>query len=167
MKNLILIRHAKSSWRDPDLQDIERPLNQRGKRDAPSMGRLLKERGLTPDLIVSSPARRACHTARKIAAETGYPKAAIRISEAVYMRGVDALVSLLCSLDDDSQRVYLIGHNPDLTDLANRLSNTYIDEMPTCAVASIDFPFDSWTRVGQEKGKLVLFERPPGPTPNS
>lgn len=161
MKNLILIRHAKSSWDDPGLSDLERPLNKRGKRDAPVMGRLLKEQGLLPDLILASPAKRSLKTARKIAREVGYPKDRIQTRETIYLQGIDALMELIRALDDQNNRVFLIGHNPDLTDLANRLSGADIANVGTCNVVSIEFPFAFWREISENTGRLALFERPP------
>jgi phosphohistidine phosphatase len=167
MKNLILIRHAKSSWDDPTLSDLERPLNKRGKRDAPVMGRLLKEKGLSPDLILASPAKRSLKTATKIAREIGYPKDQIEIREAIYLQGVEALVELIRALDNHKDRVFLIGHNPDLTDLANRLTGARIANVGTCGMVSIEFPHASWREVSEGTGRLALFERPPKPAPEN
>jgi len=161
MKNLVLVRHAKSSWDDPALLDRERPLSKRGKRDAPVMGRLLKARGLAPDLILSSPAKRARKTAVKIAREIDYPKARIEIREDIYLRGVDELVDLIAALDDRWTRVMLVGHNPELTELANRLAQADILDLPTAGVVSIVFDTDTWRGCARGRGRLDLFERPP------
>ena len=167
MKNLILIRHAKSSWDDPALSDLERPLNKRGKRDAPVMGRLLKEKGLLPDVILASHAKRSLKTATKIAREVGYPKGRIETREAIYLHGVDALIELIRALDDHNNRVFLIGHNPDLTDLTNLLTGSNIANVGTCGVVSIEFPSISWRDISEGCGRLALFERPPKPTPGA
>ncbi len=164
MKNLILIRHAKSSWDDADLTDRERSLNKRGKRDAPAMGRLLKEKGLRPEHILSSPAKRALKTAKLIAEEVGYPKKGIDIREELYGQdgqGLDALTELIAGLDDGWNRVYLIAHNPELTDLANRLTGGGIENIPTCGLVSVEFSQEHWRDCAQAGGKLALFERPP------
>ncbi len=163
MKNLILIRHAKSSWDDPSLNDSERPLNKRGKTDAPIMGRLLKEKSLLPELMVSSPAKRALKTASRIAKEIGYPKERIEIKEELYLKGTGAIVELIRRLDDGQGRVFLFGHNPDLTELANLLTGANLDNIPTCGVVSITFPFDTWQETAEGTGSLALFERPPKP----
>ena len=163
MKNLILIRHAKSSWDDASLTDRERTLNKRGKRDVPIMGRLLKEKGLCPDRILSSPAKRALKTAKLIAEEVGYPKKKIDIQEEIYEQGLDSLVELVAGLDDDWDRVFLTGHNPELTELANRLAGAGIENVPTCGVVSIEFSGQRWRDCVKEVGTLALFERPPKP----
>lgn len=160
MKHLILIRHAKSSWDEPALSDIDRPLNHRGKRDAPLMGGLLKARGLVPDRIVSSPAKRARKTAKLIAREIGYDAEAIDIRGSVYMQGVPALLTLVQGLSDGWERVYLIGHNPDLTDLLNALADESIDNVPTCGIAAIEFAVESWSHIMAGAGRLALFDYP-------
>ncbi|HUL12986.1 MAG TPA: histidine phosphatase family protein [Methylococcaceae bacterium] len=165
MKNLILIRHAKSSWDDAALSDLERPLNKRGKRDAPLMGRLLKQKGLLPDLILASPAKRSRKTAIKIAGEVSYPKDKIATRKAIYLQGVPGLIELIGGLADDHNRVFLIGHNPDLTDLANRLTGSNIANIPTCGLVSIEFSVASWREIHEGGGVLALFERPPKPAP--
>ena len=161
MRNLILIRHAKSSWDDPSLIDLERPLNKRGKHDAQLMGKLLLERNLLPDLIVSSPAKRALKTAAKIAKTLGYEKARIEIRLEIYMQGLQAILNVISELPDNVCRAYLVGHNPEFTDLANRLTDGAIDNVPTCGIVSIEFPGDSWHHCVKQKGRLALFLRPP------
>lgn len=153
MKNLVLIRHAKSSWADPLLEDKERPLKKRGKRDAIAMGRRLFEKGIAPDLIISSPAVRALKTARKIAREINYPKAKIVIDETLYFQGEQAMFNMIAGLKGDT--VFFIGHNPDLTDLANRLTNAQFESIPTCGVVSIEL--SSWQ---QDSGVVLFFDRP-------
>jgi len=161
MKNLILIRHAKSSWNDAALSDRARPLNKRGKRDAPQMGRLLKDKGLPPDAILSSPAKRALKTAKLIAAEIGYPKQRIDVREEIYEQSPAALVELVAGLEAGWNRVFLVGHNPELTDLANRLTGSNIENVPTGGIVSVEFSASSWRECAQEGGRLALFERPP------
>jgi phosphohistidine phosphatase len=162
MKNLILIRHAKSSWDDALLTDRERTLNKRGKQDAPVMGQLLNEKGLNPNRILSSPAKRALKTAKLIAEEIGYPKKKIDIREEIYEQGQEELVQLIAGLDNDWDRVFLIGHNPVLTEVANRLIDVGgIENMPTCGVVSVEFSNQRWCDCVKEGGKLAFFERPP------
>jgi phosphohistidine phosphatase len=155
-----LIRHAKSAWNDPSLTDRDRPLNERGKRDAPFMGSLLRFRGMEPDCIVSSPARRALKTARLIAREVGYDKDAIVIAEEIYLGGRRAIVELVQALDDKDKRVYVIGHNPDLSEAASALTGDNLGDMPTCGIVAIEFPADSWRHVMEGAGRLRFFEYP-------
>jgi phosphohistidine phosphatase len=163
MKNLILIRHAKSSWDDASLSDKERTLNKRGKRDAPQMGLLLKEKGLLPDAILASPAKRAHKTAKLIAAELDYPKKRIDLHDEIYEHGLAALVDLIAEFKDDWSRVFLVGHNPELTDLANRLTGASIENVPTCGMVSVEFDSATWRDCVREGGRLAWFERPPKP----
>jgi phosphohistidine phosphatase len=161
MKTLTLIRHAKSSWKNATLLDIDRPLNKRGKRDAPMMGQRLVDRGTSPELIVSSPAKRAMVTAETIALEIDYPIDDIVVDERMYMADVDDLLSVIQSLDDTLEHVMMFGHNPGLTDLVNTLSpSQYIDNVPTCGVAEMDFETDTWADVGHIDPFRVDFDYP-------
>lgn len=160
MKNLIVIRHAKSSWAEPGLADRERPLNKRGKRDAPFMGALLRARGVTPDLMVASPARRATKTARLIAAEVGYPVETITVEERVYRDDAAGLIDLIGTLPNDRAVVFLIGHNPTLTDLVNLLAGESVGNLPTCSVADIEFAGDSWAHIAPGTGRLRFLDYP-------
>lgn len=160
MKTLLLTRHAKSSWKDASLSDRERPLNKRGKRDAPAMGELLRDRDLVPDLILSSPAVRAYKTARKIAKAVGYDPKRIRVHEGIYLGGVDGLLEVIRDIDGQAARACLVGHNPDLTDTASRLTGEAMADMPTCGVVVIEFPCSSWRECLDTPGKVVLFLRP-------
>ena len=161
MKRLYLIRHAKSSWNEPDLADIDRPLNKRGKRDAPFMGKRLKEgHRVNPDIIISSPAKRALRTAKIIAKEINYPKEKIEIKDSLYGSGVEAMLNVIQYLDDSLNEVMLFGHNPDLTSLANYLSNHEVDNIPTCGIFCVDFDVKSWRDVEGGKGIFKFFDYP-------
>lgn len=160
MKNLLLIRHAKSSWDEPALADFDRPLNPRGKRDAPFMGSLLKARGCLPDRIVSSPAKRAAKTARLIAKAVDYDPDAIDFHDSLYLRGARAMLELVRGFDDHWQRVFLVGHNPDSTELCNLLSGADIDNLPTAGIASIEFAVEAWAHIMADAGRLAFFDYP-------
>ncbi len=166
MKRLILVRHAKSSWKDPGLVDRDRPLNGRGRRDAPEMGRRLAARDVAPDVLVTSPARRARKTARKIADALGYPRDGILEEETVYEASLPDLLAVVRGLDPDWDEVLLVGHNPGLTDLANFLlpGRPFVN-LPTCGVACVDLPVDGWDEAGEGAGRLVFHDAPrlPGP----
>ena len=162
MKTLLLVRHAKSSWDDPALGDRARPLNDRGRRDAPKMGTRLARRGVRPDLILSSPATRALATAEAIAGELGYERGRIVTDERLYAAEPDRLLAVIRRLDDDARCVLLVGHNPELTALAHRFADT-ITHMPTCAVAEFTFDATAWTDVGRSQPHGVTFERPKDP----
>jgi len=160
MKRLLLCRHAKSSWKDPDLHDIDRPLNKRGKRNAPEMGRRLADRGIRPDLVIASPARRALNTAGLLARELGFRRKKITVRKEVYEATADGLIDLLRGLDDDAGLVMLVGHNPEITDLANTLGGLDIDNVPTCGIVALDFQAGSWRDVGRRTAALAFFDYP-------
>ena len=162
MKTLILVRHAKSSWTDPALPDRDRPLNDRGKRDAPKMARRLARDNLKPDLILSSPARRARKTARILAKALDYDFEDIRLDDGLYAVEADDLTEVIRRLGDKPQCVMLVGHNPELTELAHGLSSK-IAYMPTCAVAVFEFEIRSWSAAGREKPASVTFYAPKQP----
>ena len=138
MKTLFLVRHAKSSRNEPALQDKDRPLNNRGKRDAPKMGKRLAKREVTPDLILSSPAKRALKTAQLIAKKLDYKLQDIVVDERLYATGADELLHVIRKLGAKPKSVMLVGHNPELTELAHHLSNM-ITQLPTCGVAEFTF----------------------------
>jgi len=148
MKTLFLVRHAKSSWDDASVADRERPLAGRGERDAPAMGKRLERRGVRPDLIVSSPALRARLTAELLAEQLEYKRKDIVIDDRLYARGPDALLEVIHAVDDGIKRVMLVGHNPELTELAHRICRD-IAHLPTCAVARFTFDARSWADIGE------------------
>ncbi|MDX2429268.1 MAG: histidine phosphatase family protein [Xanthomonadales bacterium] len=166
-KLLYLVRHAKSSWSDPSLSDRDRPLNKRGRRSAPDMGRRLAAQDHLPELIISSPARRAFSTARKIAKKLGYDRSKIMTDESLYFSGTGSMMELLENLDDDYQKVMIVGHNPAMTSLMNILSGSSIDNMPTCAVAVINYPMTSWSELRSTDGQLLAYDFPKNPVSSS
>jgi phosphohistidine phosphatase len=159
MKTLFLIRHAKSSWGDTALPDEDRPLNDRGRRDAPKMGERLAKRDVKPDLILSSPAMRALKTAEIIAKKLDYRRKDIVVDDRLYAVGADDLLDVIHKLGDKLDRVMLFGHNPELTELAHRLSSK-ITHMPTCAVAEFTFDAKSWSKIGKVKPAKVALDYP-------
>jgi phosphohistidine phosphatase len=160
MKALFLVRHAKSSWQYPDLDDFERPLGLRGRKNAPLIGAFLKKSKVAPDLIVSSPANRAAMTARIIAAKIAYPLERIHYSEAIYDAGADGLMHLVKQLAKSIQQAMIVGHNPALTDLANHIGDRSISNIPTCGVYCVDLEVSSWANLGEHCGKVRFFEFP-------
>jgi phosphohistidine phosphatase len=159
MKTLFLIRHAKSSWHNTALPDKDRPLDDRGKRDAPKMGKRLAKRDVKPDLILSSPAMRALTTAKIIAKKLDYKLEDILVDDRLYASEADDLLNVIYKLSDKLERVMLFGHNPELTELAHRLSSE-ITQMPTCAVAEFTFATRSWSNVGKAKVAKVALDYP-------
>lgn len=155
---LTLVRHAKSSWGDPDVHDFDRPLNDRGLRSAPKMAKRLADASYSVDAIISSPAKRAITTAEIIAKEIDFD--GIEQNVEIYNAAIDILLTLVGSLDDKFNSVMLVGHNPGLTILCNYLSNARIDNMPTCSIAQIQFDVDSWKAIIEHSGELVDFDYP-------
>ena len=160
VKTLYLARHAKSSWADPDLSDFERPLKKRGEKDAPMMGKILASKGVKPELIISSPAKRAIFTAYILAEEINYPKENIATKEDIYEAATSDLLEIIEQLDDSLKSVMLVGHNPSFTNLANYLTDDRFDNIPTCGVVAIGFDVFEWKKIDKKSGKVVFFEYP-------
>ncbi|MBP7184932.1 MAG: histidine phosphatase family protein [Saprospiraceae bacterium] len=145
MKRLFFIRHAKSSWDFAALPDIKRPLNDRGKRDAPKMASYLHEKFPTrPDLIISSPSVRTLATCKYFTDQYAYPNDEVRIEDAIYEASVSDIVSVLKTINDDVNSVFLFGHNPSITYFANECENFLIDVIPTCGFVVVDIAIESW-----------------------
>ncbi len=160
MKTLILVRHAKSSWKNEAFADLDRPLNNRGLRDAPFMGYLLVEKNVHPDLIVSSPALRALMTAKGMARELRYQPSEIVTEALLYPGDCSSGIGILRGLDDAYNTVMLVGHNPAMTQLANKLSERPVDDLPTCSIVCLRFAGDSWKSVEEGSGTVTFMERP-------
>lgn len=160
MFELTLIRHAKSSWNQPALSDIERPLNERGRANAPLMGSVLKQRGIGFDLMISSPARRAATTAELLAGAIGYDTTAIETEPQLYDASLASLLAVVQALPANLQRVALIAHNPGLSELCDYLCEGAPGDLPTCAVAGIGFHLDDWRAVYRGTGTLIYYEYP-------
>ena len=150
---LLILRHAKSSWKQPGLADHDRPLNKRGKRDAPRIGRLLRELEETPELILSSTARRTQATARLVADASGY-EGEISLEREFYLGGPEDYINRLAQTPDSYQRVMIVGHNPGMEELVGQLLGRY-ERMPTAALAIIELPIGQWSDLSEEiTGKL-------------
>lgn len=150
MKQLFLIRHAKSSWEDTFIEDRLRPLNGRGKKDAPLMGRMLVEKNLSFDRIISSPAHRAWSTAKKLCKSLGIPKEEIVRDERLYGATVETLYYLLQEVDDSVEHLALVGHNPTLTEFVNRLIDNPIANLPTCGIIVMGLSCTSWQALSHD-----------------
>ncbi len=158
MKTVFFVRHAKSSWNNESLRDFERPLNKRGLRDAPMMAGKLKAKGITPDLFVSSPAKRALTTAEIFAA--GLDVDDIRVEPALYEAFPDDVLRVIQRVEDAVQTLFIFGHNPTLFVLANRFSKTELDNVPTCGVFRVDAAISSWKDFREGTGQLTEFLYP-------
>jgi phosphohistidine phosphatase len=159
MKTLILMRHAKSSWKEPELADHDRPLNKRGEKDAPRMGRLLKDKKLVPDHIYSSTAVRAKQTVEGVIEKSGFKKK-VDYLESLYMAEPSTIIEALKQTPDKIDSILLIGHNPGLEGLLQILSRK-VESLPTGAVARISLPIDHWSELSlSTEGKLKDNFRP-------
>ena len=159
MKTLLILRHAKSSWRDESLTDHDRPLNERGKRDAPLMGRLLRAQGLEPDAVVCSTAKRARKTASKVIAAGDYG-VTVELRKELYHASPDVYIEVLQEQADPCSCVMVVGHNPGMEGLLAILTRR--DEMfPTAALAQVELPIDRWRDLAMNThGTLVQLWRP-------
>jgi len=165
VKILYLVRHAKSSWKYPNLDDFERPLNKRGRKSAPLMGSILKKLEAKPDLIISSPANRASVTARIISEQMDYPLDKIRYDESIYASSENELLHIIAEIDDQVAKAMVIGHNPGLTSLANLIGDSPISNIPTSGVCCIELSISSWKEIWKHRGKVKFFEYPKKYTP--
>jgi phosphohistidine phosphatase len=160
MKTLFCIRHAKSSWDDADLLDIDRPLNERGLRDAPRMAVFLKEKGIVPDLIVSSPAERAFQTATFFQEEWAMSDDQMEINDDIYEATEMDVWEIIKDLPDEANTVFLFGHNPTFTYFANLFSEEIIGNVPTCGVCQIESRTRKWSKLEASNSELVEFYYP-------
>ena len=158
MKTLYILRHAKSSWDDATMTDFERPLNQRGLKAAPFIGKLMKERGLVPDVILSSPAKRACETAKLVCESAGFDMQ-IKFDQRIYEATVGTLVSIVMEIDDSFDSALLVGHNPGAEGFVFYLTGE-IAPMPTAALAVLDLEIENWNAIDGECGDLKKIYRP-------
>ncbi len=165
MKRLFLIRHAKSSWDKPELSDFDRPLNKRGKRNGPEMASRLEKLGVVPDLIISSPAKRARKTAAYMAKGTGYSKKAIHYIESLYMGSMDSYIRVLQEAFKEADTVFLVGHNYTITDLAEFLSGGSFANVPTCGVVALEYGKAGGFSAAAGAGKLLFFDFPKNTSP--
>ncbi|WP_045857104.1 SixA phosphatase family protein [Teredinibacter purpureus] len=166
-KTLYLVRHAKSSWSDTELSDLQRPLNKRGNRDAPDMARRLAnhvqqtdDQFPSPDLILCSPSIRTHTTACIFGRELHLTASSIQIDNRLYGRGIPPILALLRAQKDDCSALMLVGHNPELTQLHNQLNGMQVDNMPTCAIATLHFQLERWQHLTLGTGSLVDFDFP-------
>lgn len=158
MKELLLLRHAKSDWGDPGLADHERPLAPRGERDAPRLGAFLVANAVLPDLVVSSPAERARATAKRVLKAAGY-SGDLRFDERIYLADAGSLLRVVHGLPDEAGRVMLVGHNPGFEDLAAALCGGSV-RMTTAALACIELADEQWATVQPGSGSLLWLVNP-------
>jgi phosphohistidine phosphatase len=154
MKTLLVLRHAKSSWKNANLADFERPLNKRGKYDAPRMGELLRREGIVPDLIISSSAERALATAEAVASACGYDSE-IQTTRQLYHAWPDDYIEVVNSVPNECNRVMVVGHNPGMESLVEELTGEWI-RMPTAALVQISVRINRWTELSLESTEMLV-----------
>ncbi len=159
MRTLTLIRHAKSSWDNPELRDFDRPLSARGFRDASRMGVVFKKKLPPVGLVVTSPALRARTTATMLAEGMDYPLERIAAEERLYEAPLGTLRDIVAGLDNRYEHIALVAHNPGLENLAGYLGGD-VERLATCSAVTLEFAVDDWRAVGKQSGRLVAFEYP-------
>lgn len=152
------MRHAKSSWKEIGLDDFERPLNKRGKKDAPFMGVRLKKKGVLPDTIISSPAKRAKATAQIIAKEIGFTKPIV-YNKNIYEADIGALKKIVTSLKNKNKVVFLFGHNPGLNMLVDNLVG-FDENIPTSGIVELEFDCKKWSEISSKNAKYLSIDYP-------
>jgi phosphohistidine phosphatase len=160
MLRLILFRHGKSSWDDPGLDDFCRPLAPRGLRNVPEMGRRLARRNQCPDLLVSSTATRALATARAVARELGYREDRIVETPELYLADPDTIMDVVRRTPPSVRTLMVVGHNPGFTELANRLDDIRLDNMPTAGMLCASFEGPDWAGIDPAAARLDWFDYP-------
>ena len=160
MKTILLIRHAKSSWDDFSLQDEQRPLNERGKKNAPEMAHRLFNTGIEIDAFLSSHAVRARTTAEYFAEAYGVPAKNIQIVPALYLAGREAFIDVVRNAPAEANSIAIFSHNNGITEFANTLSDVRIDDMPTCAIFGVQADIRDWNEFETGKNKFLLFDFP-------
>ncbi len=160
MKKIYLIRHAKSSWDDATMDDFSRPLNGRGKRDVLFMAERLKQFHVKPSLIYSSPAKRALKTAKEIAKVIGYDKEDIVCVQDLYESSFASYFDLIRTTKDKHSSLFIVAHNPTITEVGERLSGAILTNIPTCAIVCIAFEVESFKDIEEESGHILFFDYP-------
>jgi len=159
-KELLLVRHAKSSWDDPYLDDHDRPLNERGLRNAPSMGKRLQGWGIRPEVWISSTALRAITTAEVMAEKVGFPQDQIQQTKDLYHASATELQEFIAGLDDQIDSVVFFGHNPGITSLVANLYGLPIENVPTCGVVHLQFNENTWLATSSAPPARAYFDFP-------
>jgi phosphohistidine phosphatase len=165
VKRLVLMRHAKSSWSDERLSDRQRPLSKRGERDAPRMAARLAARGSPPTLILSSPAVRALRTAEALAEQLG-SAARLVVDDELYLASPRELLAVVAEQPDAHASLALVGHNPGLTELVNRLlPSLALANLPTAGCLGVDLEAATWTDAIDAPARLAFYDYPKNPDP--
>lgn len=160
MKQLLLVRHAKSSWDDPSMADFDRPLNERGNVDGPQMAKRIAERKIKLDALITSPAKRAKQTCKHFAHELDIKKKKIIEVSELYEPGVENFYHAIEDLKNKWDAVAIFSHNPAITSFVNDLTETHVDDMPTCAIYAIKIDIDKWEDFREAKKEFWFFDYP-------
>ncbi len=160
MKTIYVVRHAKSSWGDLTIPDFDRPLSDRGQRNAPEMAQRLLNRGIHIDGFISSTARRALQTAIQFAKVFDRSPEEIQLHDELYHAPSSIYGELISGLDDSLASVAIFGHNPGISYFVNTLTTTRIDEMPTCGIFAVSIEAPSWKQFAAAKKSFLFFDRP-------
>ncbi len=161
MKTLILLRHAKSSWDYPELSDAERPLNKRGRRDAPKMGKWFKKNCNTPELIITSHSVRTLATISKFGAELGLKGKDYHTEPKLYHATPSGIWDITKSISDEVNSALLVGHNPGFTEFVNQLCPSQaIDNIPTCGIFGVKLHCSTWQEAQEAKAEFMFFQYP-------
>lgn len=163
MKTLILVRHAKSDWNEEGLSDIERPLNERGKKDAPEMAKRLRKKSVRIDRFISSPAKRAFRTARFFAEAFDVKKDAIQVEKTLYGALTSQFEQVVAAAKAKDDTIALFSHNPGITEYANTLCNVHTDNMPTCAIFAVQAEVEKWQDFSKAEKMFLFFDYPKNP----
>ena len=153
MKTLLLLRHAKSSWKDTSVKDFDRPLNQRGLKAAPAIGRLMRKRKLQPELVLSSPAERARQTTQLMLEAAGL-KTEVRYDERIYEASAARLFEIVSQIDEEAGMVMMVGHNPGFEELLEALTGE-ARSLSTAALACIELDSEKWSKVKAGENRLA------------
>ncbi len=159
MRKLYLVRHAKSSWKEEGVTDMDRPLKGSGIRDAYNTSEWLRNQKELPDVILASPATRAMHTALIFAKNLTYNFDKIWIKPEIYGASTQDIKKLVSQLDDKYESAMLFGHNPTITDFVNKCIDHRIDNVPTTGVACLKFDINSWQDI-DNSAELLFFDYP-------
>jgi phosphohistidine phosphatase len=160
MKTVLLIRHAKSSWGDLSLPDFDRPLNDRGKADAPKMAKRIYKKKILIDTFISSPAKRAKKTAEIFAEQYGVKKTDIIFVQELYHATHESYYHAIAAAPGESDSIAVFSHNPGITEFANSLTENHIDNMPTCSVFAVKADIQDWSEFQQAGKEFYLFDFP-------
>jgi phosphohistidine phosphatase len=160
MKTLYIVRHAKSSWKDAELKDFERPLKRRGVRDAFLIAEKLSELNITPQHVLSSPSVRAYETAKIFCNTLSFSKENIETNSSIYNATLEELQTILLNIDNKLNAVMMFGHDPGLTNFVAYLTKQSYEKIPTSGVVAIQFETDQWNKIEEHSGKIVFFIYP-------